>query len=190
MKAKKCTSKEVKAVNNLFTEERLSPFAVLNWINASRNKTLQDGRKIQDLLNEIGVKKLSLDDLYNYVDEYGKKTVAKLIPYTQRNYLRTLDTAFGKVDVCGKYYIAVPLRFTVSDFFASINSAITIRNAEEKKSDDYNKAWETIAKEEQKALDKEVALIVKALKVIPIYAGMTDTELKTQALQMYKAKTA
>ena len=190
MKAKKCTSKEVKAVNNLYTEEKLSPFAVLNWINASRNKVLQDGRKIQDILNEIGVKKLSLDDLYNYVDGYGKKTVARLIPYTQRNYLRTLETAFGKVDVCGKYYIAVPLRFTVSDFFASINSAITVKNAEEKKSDDYNKAWDAIAKEEQKVLNKEVALIVKALKVIPVYAGMTDTELEAQALQMYKAKTA
>ena len=124
MKTTKVNKKTVKAIGNDFSKVMLSPFNVLNYINKNRSNKLETGETIQDVLNTIGVKgKLQLNNLYNYVDGYGCETIAKLETYKKHGY-RLPDNALGLVDVYGTYYVALPLRYTLNDFFASINSVV------------------------------------------------------------------
>ena len=186
MKAKKVTAREIKAVNNLFTTEMLSPFKVLNWINTNRQKTLEDGTKIADLLLALGVKKLTLDDLFNHVDGYGNKTVAKLVRYNSRitNYLdvRVINNS--------TYYV-VPVRYTITDFFKSLNAAIAEKSGEynvlTSSQKEYVKMFTKLLADKEKENTKDVQKLIRALKQIPVYQGLSDTELLETALNMLAA---
>ena len=199
MKTTKVNKKTVKAIENDFSKVMLSPFAVLNYINKNRSNTLETGETIQDVLNTIGVKgKLQLNNLYNYVDGYGRGIIAKLETYKKHGY-RLPDNALGLVDVCGVYYVALPLRYTLNDFFASINSVVEIQNAETKKEERYNKIWEKITQAEckevarkEKALNKQresdIKSLVNALKKVPANTLLTAEELREKAVELYNTK--
>ena len=199
MKTTKVNKKTVKAIENDFSKVMLSPFAVLNYINKNRSNKLETGETIQEVLNTIGVKgKLQLNNLYNYVDGYGRETIAKLETYKKHGY-RLPDNALGLVDVCGVYYVALPLRYTLNDFFASINSVVEIRNAEAKKEERYNKVWEKITQAEcrevarkEKALNKQresdIKSLVNALKKVPANTLLTAEELREKAVELYNTK--
>ena len=201
MKTTKVNKKTVKAIENDFSKVMLSPFAVLNYINKNRSNKLETGETIQDVLNTIGVKgKLQLNNLYNYVDGYGRETIAKLETYKKHGY-RLPDNALGLVDVCGVYYVALPLRYTLNDFFASINSVVEIQNAEAKKEERYNKIWEKITQAEckevarkEKALNKQresdIKSLVNALKKVPANTLLTAEELREKAVELYNTKAA
>lgn len=201
MKTTKVNKKTVKAIENDFSKVMLSPFAVLNYINKNRSNKLETGETIQDVLNTIGVKgKLQLNDLYNYVDGYGRETIAKLETYKKHGY-RLPDNALGLVSVCGTYYVALPLRYTLNDFFASINSVVEIQNAETKKEEKYNKVWEKITQAEckevarkEKALnkqrEKDIKRLVGSLKKVPLYASYSDLDLWMIAQNMFDSKAA
>ena len=201
MKTTKVNKKTVKAIENDFSKVMLSPFAVLNYINKNRSNKLETGETIQDVLNTIGVKgKLQLNNLYNYVDGYGRETIAKLETYKKHGY-RLPDNALGLVDVCGVYYVALPLRYTLNDFFASINSVVEIQNAEAKKEERYNKVWEKITQAEckevarkEKALNKQresdIKSLVNALKKVPANTLLTAEELREKAVELYNTKAA
>lgn len=186
MKAKKVTPKEIKAVNNLFAIEMLSPFKVLNWINTNRQKTLEDGTKVADLLLTLGVKKLTLDDLFNHVDGYGNKVVAKLVRYNSRitNYLdvRVINNS--------TYYV-VPVRYTITDFFKSLNDAIAEKSGEHElltsSQKEYVKMFTKLLADKEKESTKEAQKVVKALKQIPTYQCLSDAELLETALKMLAA---
>ena len=199
MKTTKVNKKTVKAIGHDFSKVMLSPFNVLNYINKNRSNKLETGETIQDVLNTIGVKgKLQLNNLYNYVDGYGRETIAKLETYKKHGY-RLPDNALGLVDVCGVYYVALPLRYTLNDFFASINSVVEIRNAEAKKEERYNKVWEKITQAEcrevarkEKALNKQresdIKSLVNALKKVPANTLLTAEELREKAVELYNTK--
>ena len=201
MKTTKVNKKTVKAIENDFSKVMLSPFAVLNYINKNRSNKLETGETIQDVLNTIGVKgKLQLNNLYNYVDGYGRETIAKLETYKKHGY-RLPDNALGLVDVCGVYYVALPLRYTLNDFFASINTVVEIQNAEAKKEERYNKVWEKITQAEckevarkEKALNKQresdIKSLVNALKKVPANTLLTAEELREKAVELYNTKAA
>ena len=201
MKTTKVNKKTVKAIENDFSKVMLSPFAVLNYINKNRSNKLETGETIQDVLNTIGVKgKLQLNNLYNYVDGYGRETIAKLETYKKHGY-RLPGNALGLVDVCGVYYVALPLRYTLNDFFASINSVVEIQNAEAKKEERYNKVWEKITQAEckevarkEKALNKQresdIKSLVNALKKVPANTLLTAEELREKAVELYNTKAA
>ena len=201
MKTTKVNKKTVKAIENDFSKVMLSPFAVLNYINKNRSNKLETGETIQDVLNTIGVKgKLQLNNLYNYVDGYGRETIAKLETYKKHGY-RLPGNALGLVDVCGVYYVALPLRYTLNDFFASINSVVEIQNAETKKEERYNKIWEKITQAEykevarkEKALNKQrendIKSLVNALKKVPANTLLTAEELREKAVELYNTKAA
>ena len=197
MKTTKVNKKTVKAIENDFSKVMLSPFAVLNYINKNRSNKLETGETIQDVLNTIGVKgKLQLNNLYNYVDGYGRETIAKLETYKKHGY-RLPGNALGLVDVCGVYYVALPLRYTLNDFFASINSVVEIQNAEAKKEERYNKVWEKIDKEcakeankELKQREKDIKRLVESLKKVPLYASYSDLDLWMTAQNMFDSKAA
>lgn len=201
MKTTKVNKKTVKAIEDDFSKVMLSPFAVLNYINKNRSNKLETGETIQDVLNTIGVKgKLQLDNLYNYVDGYGRETIAKLETYKKHGY-RLPGNALGLVDVCGVYYVALPLRYTLNDFFASINSVVEVQNAEAKKEERYNKIWEKITQAEckevarkEKALNKQrendIKSLVNALKKVPANTLLTAEELREKAVELYNTKAA
>ena len=201
MKTTKVNKKTVKAIENDFSKVMLSPFAVLNYINKNRSNKLETGETIQDVLNTIGVKgKLQLNNLYNHVDGYGRETIAKLETYKKHGY-RLPDNALGLVSVCGVYYVALPLRYTLNDFFASINSVVEIQNAETKKEERYNKVWEKITQAEykevarkEKALNKQrendIKSLVNALKKVPANTLLTAEELREKAVELYNTKAA
>lgn len=201
MKTTKVNKKTVKAIENDFSKVMLSPFNVLNYINKNRSNKLETGETIQDVLNTIGVKgKLQLNNLYNYVDGYGRETIAKLETYKKHGY-RLPGNALGLVDVCGVYYVALPLRYTLNDFFASINSVVEIQNAEAKKEERYNKVWEKITQAEykevarkEKALNKQresdIKSLVNALKKVPANTLLTAEELREKAVELYNTKAA
>lgn len=201
MKTTKVNKKTIKAIENDFNKVMLSPFAVLNYINKNRSNKLATGETIQDVLNSIGVKgKLQLSNLFNFVDGYGHETIAKLETYKKHGY-RLPDSALGLVNVCGVYYVALPLRYTLNDFFASINSVVEIRNAEAKKEKRYNRVWEKITQAEckevarkEKALNKQrendIKSLVNALKKVPANTMLTAEELREKAVELYEAKAA
>ena len=201
MKTTKVNKKTVKAIENDFSKVMLSPFNVLNYINKNRSNKLETGETIQDVLNTIGVKgKLQLNNLYNYVDCYGRETIAKLETYKKHGY-RLPGNALGLVSVCGVYYVALPLRYTLNDFFASINSVVEIQNAEAKKEERYNKVWEKITQAEykevarkEKALNKQresdIKSLVNALKKVPANTLLTAEELREKAVELYNTKAA
>ena len=201
MKTTKVNKKTVKAIGNDFSKVMLSPFNVLNYINKNRSNKLETGETIQDVLNTIGVKgKLQLNNLYNYVDGYGCETIAKLETYKKHGY-RLPGNALGLVDVYGTYYVALPLRYTLNDFFASINSVVEIQNAKAKKEEKYNKVWEKITQAEykevarkEKALNKQresdIKSLVNALKKVPANTLLTAEELREKAVELYNTKAA
>lgn len=201
MKTTKVNKKTVKAIENDFSKVMLSPFAVLNYINKNRSNKLETGETIQDVLNTIGVKgKLQLNNLYNYADGYGREIIAKLETYKKHGY-RLPDNALGLVSVCGAYYVALPLRYTLNDFFASINSVVEIQNAKAKKEEKYNKVWEKITQAEykevarkEKALNKQresdIKSLVNALKKVPANTLLTAEELREKAVELYNTKAA
>lgn len=201
MKTTKVNKKTIKAIENDFSKVMLSPFAVLNYINKNRSNKLETGETIQDVLNTIGVKgKLQLNNLYNYVDGYGREIIAKLETYKKHGY-RLPGNALGLVDVCGVYYVALPLRYTLNDFFASINSVVEIQNAEAKKEERYNKVWGKITQAEckevarkEKALNKQresdIKSLVNALKKVPANTLLTAEELREKAVELYNTKAA
>lgn len=201
MKATKVNQKTVKAIINDYSKVMLSPFNVLNYINKNRFNKLTTGETIQDVLKSIGVQgKLQLKDLYNFVDGYGNETIAKLETYKKHGY-RLPDNALGLVSVCGVYYVALPLRYTLNDFFASINSVVEIQNAEARKEERYNKIWEKITQAEykevarkEKALNKQrendIKSLVNALKKVPANTLLTAEELREKAVELYETKVA
>ena len=193
MKTKKITSKSVKAINNLYSVEMLSPFKVLNWINTNRNKRLEDGVTISDLLSSIGLKKLSLSDLLNYTDGYGNNVICNLVPAGKE-----VPVYYDIMFVNGRSYKLVPLRYTINDFFKSLNDALKIQQAKEAKEERYTKMYnalldkkEAAAKSEKdKEADKVINKIVSSLRLIPLYASFSDTELRSKAIELLSTKVA
>lgn len=193
MKTKKITSKSVKAINNLYSVEMLSPFKVLNWINSNRSKSLEDGTTISDWLASIGVKKLSLSDLLNYVDGYGNNVICNLVPAGKE-----VPVYYDIMFVNGRSYKLVPLRYTINDFFKSLNDALKIQQAKEAKEERYTKMYnallnkkEAAAKSEKdKEADKVINKIVSSLRLIPLYASFSDTELRSKAIELLSTKVA
>lgn len=111
---------------NVLTNEMLSPFAVLNAINKNRKDPA-----IMDLLNMYGItKKLELSDLCGLYDYSERNVFCKLRKITDKNNIEFCEYKQAKIG--NAFYEYIPIRFTIRDFFYSLESALKLKKETER----------------------------------------------------------
>lgn len=127
---------------NVLTNEMLSPFAVLNAINKNRKDPF-----IMELLNMYGItKKLKLSDLCGLYDYSERNIFCKLRKITDKKNIEFCEYKQAKIG--NSFYEYVPIRFTIRDFFYSLESALKLKKESEKTTQMYTDIFN---KEENKA---------------------------------------
>lgn len=127
---------------NVLTNEMLSPFAVLNAINKNRKDPA-----IMELLNMYGItKKLELSDLCGLYDYSERNVFCKLRKITDKKNIEFCEYKQAKIG--NAFYEYIPIRFTIRDFFYSLESALKIKKEAEKTAQMYA---DLFSKEENKA---------------------------------------
>lgn len=149
---------------NVLTNEMLSPFAVLNAINKNRKDPA-----IMELLTMYGItKKLELSDLCGLYDYTDKNIFCKLRKITDKKNIEFCE--YKQVKIGNAFYEYVPIRFTIRDFFYSLESALKIKKEAEKTAqmyaDLFNKEENKAEKEKEKAKEKAANKAEKRAKQI------------------------
>lgn len=170
----------VKELNSILK----SPFAVMNLINKNR-----ESENIKKLMDLYGIDKLELSMLL-YVTTGGAPVFCKLQKVSDIEYLN--GDELKVVRIGQNYFEYVPIKFTVSAFFASLESAMKIAKEEErlKKQQEKaaakkaKKATESKAKKEEKRAAKVAA---KAKELKEKYADLPDNIIMQLAEEFFKA---
>lgn len=149
---------------NVLTNEMLSPFAVLNAINKNRKDPA-----IMELLNMYGItKKLELSDLCGLYDYTDKNIFCRLRKRTSKKDIEFCE--YKQVKIGNAFYEYVPIRFTIRDFFYSLESALKIKKEAEKNAqmyaDLFNKEENKAEKAKEKAKEKAANKAEKRAKQI------------------------
>lgn len=171
---------------NVLTNEMLSPFAVLNAINKNRKDPA-----IMDLLNMYGItKKLELSDL------------CALYDYSERNVFCKNNIEFceyKQAKIGNAFYEYIPIRFTIRDFFYSLESALKLKKETERLEQMYadlfnkeaNKAEKAKAKATIKAANKAEKrakqIAEKAKELRDKYKDVPENILLQLAEEFFKA---
>ncbi len=170
----------VKELNSILK----SPFAVMNLINKNR-----ESENIKKLMDLYGIDKLELSMLL-HVTTGGAPVFCKLQKISDIEYL---DGNELKVIQIGKnYFEYVPIKFSVSAFFSSLESAIKIAKEEERlrklqekeTAKKEKKATESKAKREEKRAAKVVA---KAKELKEKFTDLPDQMIMQLAEEFFKA---
>lgn len=137
---------------NVLTNEMLSPFAVLNAINKNRKDPA-----IMELLNMYGItKKLELSDLCGLYDYSERNVFCKLRKITDKNNIEFCEYKQAKIG--NAFYEYIPIRFTIRDFFYSLESALKLKKETERIEQMYaglfNKEDNKAKKAKEKAANK------------------------------------
>lgn len=137
---------------NMLTNEMLSPFAVLNAINKNRKDPA-----IMELLNMYGItKKLELSDLCGLYDYSERNVFCKLRKITDKNNIEFCEYKQAKIG--NAFYEYIPIRFTIRDFFYSLESALKLKKETERIEQMYaglfNKEDNKAEKAKEKAANK------------------------------------
>lgn len=137
---------------NVLTNEMLSPFAVLNAINKNRKDPA-----IMELLNMYGItKKLELSDLCGLYDYSERNVFCKLRKITDKNNIEFCE--YKQVKIGNAFYEYIPIRFTIRDFFYSLESALKLKKETERieqmYADLFNKENNKAEKAKEKAANK------------------------------------
>ena len=153
-----------KEVINVLTNEMLSPFAVLNAINKNRKDPA-----IMELLNMYGIiKKLELSDLCGLYDYTDKNIFCRLRKRTSKKDIEFCE--YKQVKIGNYFYEYVPIRFTIRDFFYSLESALKIKKETERLeqmyADLFNKEDNKAEKAKEKAKEKAANKAEKRAKQI------------------------
>lgn len=151
----------VKELNSILK----SPFAVMNLINKSR-----ESENIKQLLDLYGIEKIELSMLL-HVTTGGAPVFCKLQKVTDIEYL---DGNELKVIQIGKaYYEYIPIKFSVSAFFQSLEGAMKVAAEAEKAKKAAEKAAE---KRTKKATEKSAKRIENRAKKVAAKAKELQKE--------------
>lgn len=178
---------------NVLTNEMLSPFAVLNAINKNRKDPA-----IMELLNMYGItKKLELSDLCGLYDYTDKNIFCRLRKRTNKKDIEFCE--YKQVKIGNSFYEYVPIRFTIRDFFYSLESALKIKKESEKTAQMYadlfnkeeNKAEKAKEKAKEKAANKAEKrakqIVEKAKELRDKYKDVPENILLQLAEEFFKA---
>lgn len=171
----------------------LSPFAVLNAINKNRKDPA-----IMDLLNMYGItKKLELSDLCALYDYSERNVFCKLRKITDKNNIEFCEYKQAKIG--NAFYEYIPIRFTIRDFFYSLESALKLKKETERLEQMYadlfnkeaNKAEKAKAKATIKAANKAEKrakqIAEKAKELRDKYKDVPENILLQLAEEFFKA---
>lgn len=163
---------------NVLTNEMLSPFAVLNAINKNRKDPA-----IMELLNMYGItKKLELSDLCGLYDYSERNVFCKLRKITDKKNIEFCEYKQAKIGTA--FYEYIPIRFTIRDFFYSLESALKIKKETEKNAQMYA---DLFSKEENKAEKRAKQIAEKAKELRDKYKDVPENILLQLAEEFFKA---
>lgn len=178
---------------NVLTNEMLSPFAVLNAINKNRKDPA-----IMELLNMYGItKKLELSDLCGLYDYTDKNIFCRLRKRTSKKDIEFCE--YKQVKIGNAFYEYIPIRFTIRDFFYSLESALKLKKETERLEQMYadifnkedNKAEKAKAKASIKAANKAEKrakqIAEKAKELRDKYKDVPENILLQLAEEFFKA---
>lgn len=176
---------------NVLTNEMLSPFAVLNAINKNRKDPA-----IMELLNMYGItKKLELSDLCGLYDYSERNVFCKLRKITDKKNIEFCEYKQAKIG--NAFYEYVPIRFTIRDFFYSLESALKLKKETERLEQMYadlfnkedNKAEKAKAtiKAANKAEKRAKQIADKAKELRDKYKDVPENILLQLAEEFFKA---
>lgn len=176
---------------NVLTNEMLSPFAVLNAINKNRKDPA-----IMELLNMYGItKKLELSDLCSLYDYSERNIFCKLRKITDNNNIEFCEYKQEKIG--NAFYEYIPIRFTIRDFFYSLESALKLKKETERLEQMYadlfnkedNKAGKAKAtiKAANKAEKRAKQIAGKAKELRDKYKDVPENILLQLAEEFFKA---
>lgn len=153
MEAKRTKSHVKKSAITVLTQEMISPFAVMNAINKNRNNP-----EIAELLQMYGIsKKMQITDLLS-INTGGEKDIfCKLQKVSDIEYLD--GNELKVIHIKKNWYEYTPIRFTIREFFASLEAAKKVNAEAEKLKAEVEKA------ETQKAARQAVKEALRATKV-------------------------
>lgn len=134
---------------NVLTQEMISPFAVMNAINKNRNNPA-----IAEALKLYGIdKKISLENLLS-INTGGERDIfCKLRKVSDIEYLD--GNELKVIRIKNNYFEYVPIKFTINEFFASMDSILKINNEQKRIQEAESKqAEKLLAKETKKETKK------------------------------------
>lgn len=150
------TNNVKKEAINVLTQEMLSPFAVVNAINKNRKNPV-----ISELLNLYRISgKIDFSALFGLYDYTDKNVFCKLKKITNKKIVTFCE--YKQIRIRNSYYELIPIRFTISDFFASMDAKRKIEEENERKAKELEKIF---AASEKEAAKKRTAKEEKAKKL-------------------------
>lgn len=160
---------------NVLTNEMLSPFAVLNAINKSRKDPA-----VMELLNQYGItKKLELSDLCTLYDYSDRNVFCKLRKINNKKDIEFCE--YKQIKIGSAFYEYVPIKFTIREFFYSLESALKIQKENEKTAQMYSDLFEST---EKKAAKKAADLSSKAAKKAAKKAADLSSKVAAKAKEL------
>lgn len=129
---------------NVLTQEMLSPFAVMNAINKNRKDPV-----ISELLQTYAItKKLDFSALLGLYDYTDKNIFCKLKKISSKKNISFCE--YKQVKIKNTFFELVPIKFTISDFFASMDAKKKIDEEKERTAKELEKAFAAAEKESAK----------------------------------------
>lgn len=163
----------VKELNSILK----SPFAVMNLINKNR-----DSENIKNLMDIYGIEKIELSMLL-HVTTGGAPVFCKLqkvsdIDFLDGNELKVIQ--IGK-----KYYEYIPIKFSVSAFFQSLESAMKVAAEAEKQKKQAEKR--SAVNSAKRIANRAAKVAAKAKELKEKFADLPDNMIMQLAEEFFKA---
>ena len=156
------TNNVKKEAISVLTKEMLSPFAVTNAINKNRKDPV-----ISELLNMYGISgKIDFSALLGLYDYTDKNIFCKLKKITDKQKITFCE--YKQVKIRNSYYELIPVKFTISDFFASMDAKKKIEEEKERTAKELEKAFAAAEKEAAKkrtAKEEKAKQLAEALRL-------------------------
>lgn len=147
---------------NVLSEEMLSPFAVMNAINKNRKNPV-----IAELLEMYGIsKKMDFSYLLGLYDYTDKNIFCKLKKITCKKNIAFCE--YKQLRIRNAYYQLVPIKFTISDFFASMDAKKKLEAENERQAKELEKLFadaEREAAKRKQAKEEKAQKLAEALRL-------------------------
>lgn len=171
---------------NVLTNEMLSPFAVLNAINKNRKDPA-----VMELLKQYGItKKLELSDLCTLYDYSDRNVFCKLRKINNKKDIEYCE--YKQIKIGCTFYEYIPIKFTIREFFYSLESALKIQKENEKTAQMYADLFESKEKKETKKAAKKAAdlsskIAKKAKELQSEFPDLPEAAILKIAQKFFKA---
>lgn len=178
-KVSKATVKKnaVKELNSILK----SPFAVMNLINKNR-----ESENIKKLMDLYGIDRLELSMLL-HVTTGGAPVFCKLQKVSDIEYLNGDELKVIKIGQ--NYFEYVPIKFSVTAFFQSLESAMKVAAEAEKQRKLQEKATnkKKVVNSEKKIANRAAKVAAKAKELKEKFADLPDNMIMQLAEEFFKA---